>query len=61
MRLYGRANWIFNPSAIRAIIGASIVIMTVAQPATGKGTSSALVAFSLCVTANCIFSSGGLK
>ena len=49
--LIGSSTSPLSGVGILAIIGASIVIMTVAQPATGNGTSSALVAFSLFVTA----------
>jgi putative OPT family oligopeptide transporter len=49
--LIGSSTSPLSGVGILAVIGASIVIMTVAQPATGTGTSSALVAFSLFVTA----------
>jgi putative OPT family oligopeptide transporter len=49
--LIGSSTSPLSGVGILAIIGASIVMMTVAQPATGSGTSSALVAFSLFVTA----------
>lgn len=49
--LIGSSTSPLSGVGILAIIGASIVMMTVVQPATGSGTSSALVAFSLFVTA----------
>ena len=49
--LIGASNSPLSGVGILAIIGAALVIMTVAQPVTGAGNSSALVAFSLFVTA----------
>jgi putative OPT family oligopeptide transporter len=49
--LIGSSTSPLSGVGILAVIAASIVITTVAQPATGTGTSSALVAFSLFVTA----------
>jgi putative OPT family oligopeptide transporter len=58
--LIGSSTSPLSGVGILAIIGASIVIMIVAQPTTGTGVSSALVAFSLFVTA-IVFSAAGIS
>ena len=58
--LIGSSTSPLSGVGILAIIAASLVIMTVAQPVTGTGTSSALVAFSLFVTA-IVFSAASIS